>query len=95
MELSPEELDRVAGIARIPLGEADRERFEEELESILEDFAVLDEAYGDAEAYGEAATAGALRPDEARGPDEGTVRRIRSAFPVVEADLLRVPRGLR
>lgn len=95
MELSPDELDRVAGIARIPLGEADRERFEEELESILEDFAVLDEAYGDAGAAADGARAGTLRADEVREPDEATVRRIRAAFPVAEADLLRVPRGLR
>jgi aspartyl-tRNA(Asn)/glutamyl-tRNA(Gln) amidotransferase subunit C len=96
MELSPEELERVAGIARVPLEGDDVDRFEEELESILDDFAVLDEAYGDADGDGaEVAGSGRLRPDEVREPDPDQAAAIRAAFPRSEADLLRVPGGLR
>lgn len=93
MELDPQELDRLAHLARVPLDAAERETLMGELELILERFARLADEVNLDDAGPEEA-AGVLRPDEIVEPVPAELAAILAAFPRRRGELLEVPRGL-
>ena len=61
--VDPEEVDHVAGLARVDLSEAERERFTEQFADILSYFEALDEVPA---VEDESELANVMRPDEVR-----------------------------
>ena len=61
--VDPEEVEHVAGLARVDLSEAERERFTEQFADILSYFEALDEV---PEVEGEPELTNVMRPDDIR-----------------------------
>ncbi|MCA1813454.1 MAG: aspartyl/glutamyl-tRNA amidotransferase subunit C [Halobacteriales archaeon] len=91
--LTPEQLDHVARIARLPLGPEERERLLAEAERILAQFGEVEAALA-RPAPAPVAHGLAARDDAAREPDPGAAERIAAQFPRREGALCKVPEGL-
>lgn len=92
MELSREQVNHIAGLARIRLNEEEAESFRRQLSSILEYVGQLSECETDGiEPMAHAAPLlNVMRQDEVKECDEATRQRLLEAFPEREGDLLKV-----
>jgi aspartyl-tRNA(Asn)/glutamyl-tRNA(Gln) amidotransferase subunit C len=92
MELSREQVNHIAELARIRLSEEEAESFRRQLSSILEYVGQLAECQTDGvEPMTHAAPLlNVTREDEVKECDEVTRQRLLDAFPEREGDLLKV-----
>jgi len=93
MKLTIEQVEHIAGLARLALTEGEKEKFQRQLSSILE----YVEKLGQVDTarveplYHSVAMENVLRPDEVKECGQETRRRLLGEFPDKEGDLLRVP----
>lgn len=92
MELTPEQVDHIAGLARLELSEDEREGFRRKLSSVLAYVDTLSEV--DVEGVEPMSHSvrvhNVLREDEPAGCDVSTRDALIEAFPEKEDDLLKV-----
>ncbi|MBI4599078.1 Asp-tRNA(Asn)/Glu-tRNA(Gln) amidotransferase subunit GatC [Candidatus Uhrbacteria bacterium] len=93
MQLTTEEVRRIATLGRLELTEDEVERYRTQLGSVLEYVAKLQEVDTkgiEEAAYGSVAEIAALRLDEAVRSDADTHTRLLEAFPSRQGNLLEV-----
>jgi aspartyl/glutamyl-tRNA(Asn/Gln) amidotransferase C subunit len=87
-------IERVSEIARLKLSEAEKEKFREEFERILEEFSVVDEInVGEKELYYVVENVNVLRKDSKPKPFN-KINDIKTNFNKKEDDFIVVPRNL-
>lgn len=93
MKLSKEEVQNIAKLARLSLSEAEVEKFQTQLSSVLEYMEILNEV--DIEGVQPTSQVTGLedvyRPDAQQRCDEQTRKKIISQFPENDGDALVVP----
>jgi aspartyl-tRNA(Asn)/glutamyl-tRNA(Gln) amidotransferase subunit C len=92
MALTPEEVEKIAGLAKLSLPEDEKESFRDQLSSILEYVGKLSDAdVGDAEPMSHAVPVlNVLRPDEVSKCDPETRDGVVNSFPQKEEEMLKV-----
>lgn len=94
MEFDEETLKKVAEICRLKLSEEEAASLKKDLESILEQFKVIQEVGGDERLYYVNEAANELREDEIKNKSEGEVEAIVGQFQKKEARFLVAPKSL-
>lgn len=92
MKLTVENVERIAGLARLDLSDAEKERYTTELSAILSYAEILQEVATDGVAPTSHITdeLADLRPDVAVQCDDTTRAKLIGSFPDAKADLLTV-----